>query len=274
VAPVGSYQNLRLSPDGTKVAFDLTDPDSGLDNIWIQDLNRPARTRLTFGDATSENSPVWSPDGSKIVYAITAKYDDLFVRPAGGGGEEALLHSDQDKVATDWSRDGKFLAYDADDEKGVTHWDLWILPLRGDRKPFAYLSTPFDERSAMFSPDVKWIAYSSNETGRPEIYAAPFPATGAKWQISTAGGFACAWRGDGREIIYLSPDLKVMSVPVEPRGASLSVGNPTYLFTARGSRAGAVPADAKRFLLALPPPQQEEPRIILVSDWTSALKPR
>ena len=231
---------------------------------------------------TKPTAPAWwpsstrgfSPDGERIVYEVSGKFNDLFVKPAGGGNEEALLRSEQDKTPTDWSLDGKLVAFDANDSKSSTRWDLWILPLTGDRKPFAYLSTPSEEREGRFSPDGKWITYISDESGRKEVYVAPFPATGAKWQVSTGGGFTSFWRRDGREILYMTQDLTLMSVDVQPQGSRLELGTPKPLFTVKGGVSGAVAPSGQKFLTAVRPDLQQDLPIVLVNNWTAGLPSR
>jgi eukaryotic-like serine/threonine-protein kinase len=131
---------------------------------------------------------------------------------SGVGQDELLLQSDAPISPGSWSADGKFLLYHRYDPKSDV--DVWVLPLEGDRKPFPFLQTPFRENEGRFSPDGRWIAYRSNESGRPEVYVQTFPAGGGKWQVSTSGGLLPQWRGDGREVFYTSTDRKLMAVDV------------------------------------------------------------
>jgi Tol biopolymer transport system component len=268
--PPGDYRSLNMSPDGKKVAYELADPDSGTRDIWVQDLTRPGRTRLTFG-ASSESNPVWSPDGTRIIYSIGAKLDDLFMRPAAGGNEEVVLRSEMDKRPTDWSSDGKYVLFDATDRKSANRWDIWVLPLTGERKPFPYTSSPSEEQEGHFSPDGKWIVYTSDESGKTEIYAAPYPATGAKWQVSTGGGVVGFWSRDGKEITYISPDLTLMSVSVAAHEATLDLASPQKLFTQRNAVGGASSPDGKKLLLALRPETSLDLPILLINNWPAAL---
>jgi Tol biopolymer transport system component len=268
--PPGDYRSLNMSPDGKKVAYELADPDSGTRDIWVQDLTRPGRTRLTFG-ASSESNPVWSPDGTRIIYSIGAKLDDLFMRPAAGGNEEVVLRSEMDKRPTDWSSDGKYVLFDATDRKSANRWDIWVLPLTGERKPFPYTSSPSEEQEGHFSPDGKWIVYTSDESGKTEIYAAPFPATGAKWQVSTGGGVVGFWSRDGKEITYISPDQTLMSVSVAAHEATLDLASPQKVFTQRNAVGGASSPDGKKLLLALRPETSQDLPILLINNWPAAL---
>ena len=158
-----------LSPDGRRVAVYRT--VQGNTDIWLLDATRT--TRFTF-DASLDRYRHWSPDGSRIVFDSNRKgHRDLYLKSSNGAGsEELLLESAQDKIASDWSRDGRFLVYHSTDPQ--TSRDLWVLPMEGERKPFVFLKTNFDERRAQFSPDGRWVAYMSNESGRYEIYVRPF----------------------------------------------------------------------------------------------------
>ena len=151
------------------------------------------------------------------------------------------MESQQDKVATDWSADGRFFSYFSNDPQ--TGWDIWMLPLEGDQKPFVFLKTPFDERRGMFSPDGRWVAYNSNESDRNEIYIRPFAAPAAsgaaanpaagQWQVSTAGGIHPRWRPDGKELYYIGPNGEMMAAPITATGTTLEPGAPVALFPTR-----------------------------------------
>ena len=175
-------------------------------NIWLVDLSRGgAGTRFTFGSA-EDVDPVWSPDGSRIIFSSGPKGSsgDLYQKPANGAkDEELLLKSDDDKHPNSWSSDGRFLLYTVlNPTRGS---DIWVLPLEGNQKPVPFLRTEFDETSAHFSPDGHWVAYQSNESGRAEVYVRSFSMnstgtaveTGGKWQISNGGGLQPRWRDTG-----------------------------------------------------------------------------
>jgi Tol biopolymer transport system component len=209
----GDYQSFALSPDERQLAVTEGRPLDTSTNIWLLDLSRGgASTRFTFG-SLAENNPVWSPDGSRIVFSSNRDGPfDLYEKVAAGVKEEGvLLKSSEDKYATSWSRDGRFLLYNTLSRK--TKSDIWVLPLVGEKKPVPFLVTEFDEREARFSPDGHWVAYSSNESGRQDVYVRPFSvkADGAvaepsgRWQISSEGGTNPRWRGDGRELLYSVP---------------------------------------------------------------------
>jgi hypothetical protein len=173
-AETATYGSVALSPDGTRAAVGRSD-SSGLD-IWIVEFARGASTRFTF-DPARDYAPVWSPDGTRIVFrSERGGAGDLYQKTASGaGGDEVLLKSPESKTPDDWSRAGRFLLYSVFDRKTMS--DLWVLPLQGDRKPVPYLNTEFSEAQGQFSPDGHFVAYRSDESGQSEIYVRPFPAT-------------------------------------------------------------------------------------------------
>jgi eukaryotic-like serine/threonine-protein kinase len=196
---------------------------------------RGVMTRFTF-EPSIETYPVWSPDGTRIAYASNRRGRfHMFARASSGvGAEEALVEEpDSDARPLSWSRDGRYIAFMRRQVKGPTRGDIWILPLFGDRKPFPFLQSEFEEALATFSPDGRFLAYVSNESGRNEVYVAPFPGAGGKWQVSTAGGAAPRWRGDGRELFYMAADNRIMSAEIAPKGGRLEIGAVQPLFQSR-----------------------------------------
>jgi Tol biopolymer transport system component len=226
----------RLSPDGRRVAVWRT--VQGNVDIWLMDGAR--MSRVTF-DAAFDRFHTWSPDGSRIAFGSNRKgpNDLYYTSSSGAGAEQLLVESPQTKVVTDWSADGRFLLYYSVDPQ--TAGDFWVLPTEGERKPWVFLKTPFQERNGQFSPDGRWVAYQSNESGRHEIYIRPFVMTAAsgsnpeagRWQVSTAGGVFPRWRSDGRELYYLGPDGALMAAPVAARATTIEPGEPVPLFRAR-----------------------------------------
>ncbi|MEP6707319.1 MAG: protein kinase, partial [Pyrinomonadaceae bacterium] len=231
VSEPGFYRVPQLSPDGQKLAVSIFHPQAGGSDIWLYELSRNVPTRFTF-DPAFDNSPVWSPDGSQIVFTSNRKgpYDIYQKASSGAGSEEVLFESNESKLATSWSADGRFIAFVITDTKANTKQDLWILPLSGDRKPFPFLQTQFNEFGAQFSPDGHWIAYVLDELGSNQVYIAPFPGPGGKRQVSRGGGTEPRWRGDGKELFFLASDAKLMAVEVSAKELTLEIGNAQPLF--------------------------------------------
>jgi eukaryotic-like serine/threonine-protein kinase len=218
------YGDICLAANGRSVATDTTDLASQKTDIWTYDLRNGEPKRLTF-DSSINAMPVWSPDGTRIVFGSNRNLKfDLYIKEANGAHEEkAIVQDGPDKLPTDWSRDGKYVLY----EKGV---DLWFVTL-SELKTNLFLKAPSTLRLGRFSPDGRWVAYASNETGRWEIYVTSFPEARGKWQVSNGGGDQPKWRSDGRELFYLGLDGKIMGVPVTT-GANFDPGSATALFQA------------------------------------------
>ncbi|HYK41271.1 MAG TPA: protein kinase [Thermoanaerobaculia bacterium] len=223
------YHDPALSPSGDRLAFQLDDPRNGKADIWVRDVARGVNSRFTFSSGDSLE-PVWSPDSKTIVFRSGPGWD-LYEKPADGEGQEKLLlHTDEQKIPTDFSRDGRYLVFQSRGKE--TGWDIWALPLFGDRKPFPFLKTRFTEVGAVLSPDGRYVAYQSNASGRAEVYVQTFPDPGGKWQISTAGGYEPRWRSDGRELYYRGDDQKLMAVGIET-SPKFTAGVPKALFQSR-----------------------------------------
>ena len=227
----------RFSPDGNYIACDLYDPDEKKIDIWVYDLNRNVWTRLTFEDA--DLIPVWTPNGKQITYMsnLNSAFYNTYVKNADGSGNTVLLYkSNFTKGITGISSDGKYFLY-----TGINYaspksgFDIFLLPAGEDKKPVTILATNFNEAFAVFSPNMKWIAYQSDESGKDQIYVIPFnpnnpSGTSAKWQISVNGGSKSIWMKDGKSIYFITPDNKIMGVNVNENGTSLSPGKPYLVF--------------------------------------------
>jgi Tol biopolymer transport system component len=255
--------NVQVAPDGRAVALSRT--INGNTDIWLMDATRATRRRFTL-DASLDTGPLWSPDGSRVVFASDRRAGnlDLYEKPTNAAeGERVLLESAQDKFPNDWSPDGRFILYRSTDP--TTRNDLWALPLFGDQKPLPVAETRGSETFGQFSRDGRWVAYQSDESGRPEIYVQPFPGPGAKIQISSDGGSAPEWRADGRELFFVSED-RLMAVSLADKGTVVEPGTPTALFPV--PEGPHVPsADGQRFLvLAI---VEEASPITILLNWAA-----
>ena len=263
-----------ISPDGRYAVLAILDPVAGTHDIWIYDLSRELRTRFTF-DPAEELAPRWSPDGSKIVFASARAHSSfqLFSKDVAGAGDEVLLfESDSALLYTaNWSPDGNLLA--GSNSTTATGRDIWVVPLDGSREPYAFLETRFDE-SGGFSPDGRFMLIQSDESGRSDVYIAPFPGPGRKWQVSRDGGSSPRWRADGRVIFYEEPGGRVVAAEIELRGEAFEIGSVTPLFELSALDSAWWPApDGQQFLVARSGQQESRP-LTLIVNWTEMLKPR
>ncbi|MBZ5617274.1 MAG: hypothetical protein LAQ69_00880 [Acidobacteriia bacterium] len=249
VGPPGDGSDPAISPDGATVAEDRSDPVAGTPYILLHDLVHGTDSRFTF-DPKTDLSPVWSPDGSRILFCSNRTGErGLYQKPATGAGKEELLFETPTiTVPTDWSRDGRVVNFQ---NAGVhTAFDVWVLPLSGDRKPFPFLQTAASERNGKLSPDGRWLAYESDQTGEYEVYVQTFPGKEGKWQVSAAGGTHPVWRRDGRELFFISGNGQLMAADVKS-GATFGHSVPKPLFETETplNAAFGVSQDGKRFLM-------------------------
>jgi Tol biopolymer transport system component len=263
--------DIALSPDEKTVA--VTVGTSAKSDIWLMDSASGASTRFTFGP-TVMMSPIWSADGRSIVYSRRrGQANDILRRQITGGTEELLLQNIVNALPSDFSSDGKFVVHRMSVAK--TGSDIGLLAADGDHRESVYLGTPANEGNARFSPDGRWMAYQSDESGQFQVYVQTIPVGGGKFQISTAGGTLPAWRRDGKELYYLAPDQKLMAVPVKIDGASFEPGTPQALFTAPPATGFAVTRDGQRFLMNLPAGGESAaagPPLTIVTNWQAGLK--
>ncbi len=273
LGPPAEYLRPRLSRDGRRVAIDVGDPQTGRFDIWIYDLARRVPTRFTF-EADSV-FPIWWPDDSRIVFQSNRKGQSALYQKvsSGTGNEEFLIQEGGLKVPTDLSSDGRFLAYHVIDNKTKT-WDLGLYSV-AEKKTFLFLSTPAAEVNGRFSPDGRWIAYQSDESGTVEVYVQPFPGHGGKWQISTAGGTQPVWNRNGKEIFYVSPDNKLMAVDVKAV-PGFEAGPPRALFDVHLKSVNGwkydISPDGQRFLANVVIGEVKTKPITLVLNWTAETK--
>jgi serine/threonine protein kinase len=277
VAKAADYGYIRLSRDNKRLVTALRDPATRWD-LWIVDLADGVENRFTF-DGANEVFPIWSPDGGRIAFSSNRSGQvNIYQKLSNGSGnEEQIVVSDQPSFCNDWSSDGQFILFHK--LSGLTRADIWVLPLSGDRKPFPYLETQFGEREARFSPNGRWIAYTSDETGTRDVYVQSFPIGRGKWQISRGGGGPPKWSGDGREIFYVSGD-KLMSVEVKMQGDTLEMATPQPLFEIRGAplpgalggAAFDASSDGQKFLIGISVQEATFTPITVVLNWTADLR--
>jgi Tol biopolymer transport system component len=271
---LSGYMTPRLSPDGTRLATDIRGVTSA--DIWQIDLAHGISSRFTF-DARLDISPIWSPDGKQIAFAaMRGDHMEMRMKPSSGGGsEEVLASASGSQVPTDWSRDGRYILFV---QRGAaTGLDLWALDVAA-RKAIPVVQTPFEEQLGQFSPDGRWVAYGSDESGRPEIYVGSFPGGTAKFQVSNNGGRQPRWRGDGKELYYLDAQMRMMAVTVKAAAGALEREPPRVLFEAPWmaivglGHSYDVTQDGQRFIsLARAEGVSGEP-LTLVTNWPARLR--
>jgi eukaryotic-like serine/threonine-protein kinase len=273
---LANLQSARLSPQADRIALEI-DNGAGNHDIWVFDVARGVQTRLTFGPVEND-SPVWSPDGKWIVYtALESNIHTKIYRKLsnGSGAEELLLTDDQVVAASDWSRDGKYLIYSRG--PGAVNWEIWALPLEGEHKPWLVVKRTANSFAAEghLSPDGHWLAYTSQESGKPEVYVVAFGSGEGKWQVSTNGGFQPQWSRDGKELYYFNQASRsVLAVPVKETNGGLQFGAAQSLASnATSSQLGFydVAPDGKKILLNLVA-QQVSQSVTVLTNFAAGLK--
>jgi Tol biopolymer transport system component len=264
----GGYRQPRFSPDGQRVVAERVNPARNNADLWLYGVARQSAVRLTSSDAP-DVKPVWSPDGKRIVFS--SKRDALFhifsKTVDDTRTEQAVITLEGDKFVEDWSRDGRYLT------AAIFRSGLWIIPLDSGHKPWlARADTRADTWQSEFSPDGRWLAYMSEESGAPEVYVEPFPATGSRWQVSTRGGAEPHWRGDAKELFYLSEEGTLMSTDV--LAPNWQTASPTPLFRMpvpdlTGHSDYAVAPDGELFVVNVFLSDPVVPPIEVVVNWTS-----
>lgn len=251
IGPVADHGNLELSPDGSRVAVAVAARRGSPRDLWIYDTTTGARTQFT-SDPLDENWLVWSADGRHVVLNSGLEQLDLFEASSDDArARRTLLKDDEGKWPVSLSRDGRFLLYVTNG--ATTSNDIWVLPLHRRGRPYPFLRSAASENWAAFSPDGRWVAFSSTEGGQAEVYVAAFPPNGRHWRISADGGSQPRWRRDGKEIFYLAPDRTLMAVSVTSSRREFTVDEYHPLFHINypygAYHAFDVTADGERFLV-------------------------
>lgn len=283
---LGTMSHPAMAPDGRRVAVFLS--AQGNPDVWVLNVESGVMSRFTSHPA-ADSTPLWKPDGTTIVFRSSRNGPfDLFEKPADSAADERpLLATAQDKAPMDWSRDGRYLLFTVADPK--TSSDLWALPVTGPqeaRKAFPVAQTGFDEIQGQFSPDGRWVAYASNESGRYDVFVKPFPEAAGRFPVSIAGGMYPRWSRDGRDLFYVAPDNQLMAVPIRTAqdGRTVTAGAPVALFPTRLAVGGNIPPvgfNSSAQYLVTPPGQflmnvtaddAVTSPIAILLNWTAALK--
>jgi eukaryotic-like serine/threonine-protein kinase len=277
LGPVAHYEDVRISPSGDRVAVSIRNPSEGWNlDVWVFDVRRGIASRVST-ERFDELHPIWSPDGQRLFYGSDrAGFYDLYSRPASGGPEVEVLRTTWDKFANDVTPDGSGMVFGG--SPAGANEDVWLLPLAGERTPKPMIETKeFLEFSTRLSPDGRWMAFASEESGRMEIFVQPFPS-GPKRQVSSSGGFAPAWSRDGGEIYYRARDGRVTAVAVRPGASGLEVGQSQALFSLESPpmagfdpRAFDVGPDGRFLVLRAVEESRSDPFVVDVH-WTARLK--
>jgi len=273
VGDPGAHEQIALSPDGKRAAF-RDDVGEVAGDLWLADLTRGISEKLTI-DRSLGGFPVWSPDGTRIAYRV---FNDVVQKRATGVGDvEVLLRSPIQVTPTSWSGDGRFILLTSIGPSN-TLLDIDILPMQGERRAVPFIHTQYSESQATFSPDGRWVAYTSNESGRNEVYVrsftppgSPESSAGGRAKISRDGGHSPVWRADGRELIFRSASGAPMAAEVTHTSASFQAGSPKQLFAIPDVPWDVTP-DGKRFLVSLPPPTELPTPITIDLNWEATLK--
>ena len=275
VGAPGDYGQIALSPDGRNVALEIRDAEGHYD-LWVMDVTRGVTSRVTASPG-DERDPVWSPDGRALAFCARRNgAADLRRKGLRASDPETVVADSPDEdIPEFWSRDGRTLVFirrTAVDAKSV-----WALRLEGDGEAELVLNTGFHVDEPQLSPDGRWLAYVSRESGRNEVYVEPFRREGDRVRVSVEGGGQPKWRGDGKELFYTTPNNRLMAVEVRAGGERLEVSLPTSLFEIRGLQGTdfddyAVSSDGRRFLAKLPVQEDRKPQLRIVTNWTSLLE--
>ena len=267
-----TYYNLTISPDQRYMLVDIMDQTSSNWDVWSYDLKRDIRTRLTF-DAADDGGAVWHPSGGYFVFASERDGPEfnIYSKASNGTGDDSLfLESPHALWPTSWSSDGRYLVYSQADSGSNGEKNLWALPMFGDRDPIQLTSDSYSQEEAEISPDGRWLAFKSNESGEEEVYVASFPNMSGKWQVSVNQGDRPRWRGDGKELFYLNNEDQIMAADVNGIGASFEIGRVRPLFAISPARPGMLYrafADGQRFVVSTNVGATEISMATMVVNW-------
>jgi Tol biopolymer transport system component len=277
VGSPGRMNNPALSHDEKRLLF--TSTMAGPIDTWVRDLARGTEQRLITSPPFENAVARWSPGGDSVVFGSDRLgVMNLFLKNLSDGQEQPLVVNNSYKAATQWSRDGRFIVYTQVDSQ--TNRDIWVIPMEGSKpgQPVAFLHTNANEFLGQLSPDSKWMAYTSDESGRREVYVRAFPSGQNLTSISLAGGEAPRWSADGRELFFVAADGRMNAVPVKSAGSTFEPGTPVPLFNANLIRSPNEPlidydvsSDGKRFLITTAAQGPTSATLNLISNWTAAL---
>jgi eukaryotic-like serine/threonine-protein kinase len=283
LAAPADYSEVALSPDGTRLAASITDPARSTRDLWLYDVDGGRGQRVTF-DPGDEFAPVWSPDGTRLLFSsLTKSLVNLHIKDVLTARNPVSIEVDNlglGRFAADWSRDGRYIMY-IGGGRAISRSDLWVAPVASPQEARALLDSPFVETHGRFAPDGRWFAYASNETGRLEVYVDRFPDRGAKRLVSTQGGRWPRWARDGTELFYVSPENQLMAVAIKAPRDRLEIGIPRALFAIRPRppvRLDAYPydvsPDGQRFVVNTLRDDTTTTTITVVINWTAGLPDR
>ncbi|TNF70566.1 MAG: hypothetical protein EP299_13820, partial [Acidobacteria bacterium] len=271
----GSYDEVHIMPGGELAAVSQEETGAGNGDIWVIDIRRDLFTRFTF-DPGYESGVTPSPDGKALYYTSDHRGEFALVRKEiGGSGEGQIIFSSTDEMyPTSVSSDGKNLAFFKGG--GETNYDIWILPLSGEEEAYPFIESEFIEVFPVISPDGRWLAYQSDESGGPEIYVTAFPERGRKWQVSVNRGLAPRWSGNGSEILYHAADGTITTVGIEPRNGGLLIGAARPLYNTRLQPSGyyfwALSEDGERVLALETGTEHDAPNLSIVVNWLGLIR--
>jgi dipeptidyl aminopeptidase/acylaminoacyl peptidase len=271
------YRTAKLSPDGTLAIAEVIDETTGTQDLWVFDMERGLRTRFTF-DPAADIWPVWSPDGQTVYFASNRQGNfGVYQKSLEGAGEvEEVIRTQGDVYPTDVSPDGsQLMAFGPVEGAGT---DIFVVALDGSADLQPWRPTEFNEGAGVFSPDGRWVVYHSNESGALEVYVAPFPGPGRRWQVSTDGGVYPLWRADSAEIMYQRFDGTLTASAVRAEGDSFFIDGEEQLFAIGPPQIGgphfSVSGDGQRFLVVPPTTQRADSLLHLLVNWPTALEAR